>query len=96
MMEKEELEIGDLIRFHSWEVGGSLFGVIIEYEDEVYHSKLNIWHPSGIYFLKSYGIDSINVIYFSEEIYDYEQHDFKNIIKESKRNNIFMNIQYDK
>ena len=53
-MDKNELKVGDVISFHDWCVGGFLFGVIIEYEDELYHSKLNIWRPRGIYFLQAH------------------------------------------
>lgn len=51
-MDKSELKVGDVIRFHDWGVGGRLFGVIVEHEDDLYRSKLNIWRLKDIFFCK--------------------------------------------
>ena len=44
-MNKSDLEIGDVIKFHDWGSGGFLFGIIVEQDDDLYNSKLNIWRP---------------------------------------------------
>lgn len=92
-MDKRKLKLGDVIRFHDWGVGGFLFGVIIEYGDELYHSKLNIWRPRDIYFLQSHGIDHIDVIQSMEEIRESELYDFFGVIEAARNNNIFMNTK---
>lgn len=93
-MEKSKLKAGDVIRFHDWGVGGFLFGVIIEYEDELYHSKLNIWRPKDIYFLQAHGIDHIDVIKSVEEIRESELHNFTEIIEATKNRKVFMNTKF--
>lgn len=92
-MDKGKLKVGDVIRFHDWGVGGFLFGIIIEHEDELYHSKLNIWRPRDIYFLQAHGIDHIDVILSMKEIRESELHDFKDIIEAAQNNKIFMNTK---
>ena len=93
-MDKNELKVGDVISFHDWCVGGFLFGVIIEYEDELYHSKLNIWRPRGIYFLQANGIDGIEVIQSIKDVEEYRLHDFKNFIKATQDERIIVNISF--
>lgn len=93
-MDKNELKVGDVISFHDWCVGGFLFGVIIEYEDELYHSKLNIWRPRGIYFLQAHGIDGIEVIQSIKDVEEYRLHDFKNFIKATQDERIIVNISF--
>lgn len=93
-MEKSELKLGDVIKFHDWGVGGFLFGVIIEYEDELYHSKLNIWRPRDIYFLQAHGIDNIEVIHSLEGLSEYKLHDLQDIIKKARDKNIAINIPF--
>jgi len=41
-MDTDKLKAGNLVRFYDWGIGEFLFGVIIEYENKLYHSKLNI------------------------------------------------------
>ena len=91
-MDKNDLKAGDLIRFHDWGVGGFIFGVIIYHEDEVYHSKLNIWRPRAVYYLQAHGIDSIDLINDVSNINDYELHDFQEFLSGVKDNNIFCNF----
>lgn len=93
-VDKDELRVGDVIRFHSWYVGGFLFGIIIEQEDELYHSKLNIWRPRDIYYLQSHGIDGIKIIHSFEELSVYQSMDLKDIINEAKNSNISVNLLY--
>lgn len=93
-MEKSELKVGDIIRFHDWGVGGFLFGIIIECEDELYHSKLNIWRPKDIYFLQSHGIDNIEIIYSLEELSEYKLCDLQDIIKKAQDKNIAVNMPF--
>lgn len=93
-MEKSELKVGDIIRFHDWGVGGFLFGIIIEHEDELYHSKLNIWRPRDIYFLQAHGIDNIKVIHSLEELSEYKLRDLQDIIKTARNKNITVNIPF--
>lgn len=94
MTNKNVLEAGDVIRFHDWGVGGYLFGVIIEYEDNLYHSKLNIWRPRDIYFLQAYGIDNIEVIQSLEDLSEYNLYELRDIIKKAQHENIAVNISF--
>lgn len=94
MTNKNALEVGDVIRFHDWGVGGNLFGIIIEYEDELYHSKLNIWRPRDIYFLHAYGIDNIEIIQSLEGLSEFKQNDLKDVIKKAQDENIDVNISW--
>ena len=96
MTNKNALEAGDIIRFHDWGVGGFLFGVIIEHEDELYHSKLNIWRPKDIYFLQAYGIDSIEIIYSLEGLSEYKLCDLQDIIIKAREKNIAVNLPFYK
>ena len=87
--DKCKLKVGDLISYHDWTSGGFLFGVIIEYEDELYHSKLNIWRPKGIYYLQDHGIDAIELINDIKDVEDYALHDLQNFLRDIKNNNIY-------
>ena len=86
---KNDLKVGDLIRFHSWGVGGFLFGVIIEHEDDLYHSKLNIWRPKDIYYLQDHGIDAIELINDIRDVKDYDLHDFQDLLNDIKKNRVY-------
>ncbi len=88
-MDKSKLKVGDLIRFYNSFLGGIVFGVIIEYEDKLYHSKLNIWRPKDIYFLQDCGNRVLEVITSIESVEEYALDDFYDILAEIKRNNIF-------
>lgn len=92
MTNKNALEAGDVIRFHDWGAGGNLFGIIFEYEDDLYHSKLNIWRPKDIYFLHAHGIDNIEIIQSLEGLGEFKQHNLKDIIKKAQDENIKVNI----
>lgn len=94
MTNKNALEVGDVIRFHDWGVGGNLFGIIFEYEDDLYHSKLNIWRPKDIYFLHAHGIDNIEIIQSLEGLSEFKQHDLNDIIKKAQNENIKVNISW--
>lgn len=91
IMNKSILKVGDVIRFHDWTSGGFLFGVIIEYEDKLYHNKLNIWRPRDIHFLQA--VDHIDVIQSKEEIIEYELRSFDDIIEAAKNSGIFLNTK---
>ncbi len=94
VLDKKELKIGDVISFHDWGIGEQLFGIIIDYEDELYHSKLNIWRPKDIYFLQAHGIDNIEVIHSLEGISEYKLRDLQDIIKMAQDKNIDVNISW--
>lgn len=71
LKEKPKLKVGDIIKFHSWGVGGFLFGIIVEDTEE----GIAIWRPKTTYSLKIGGIDNITIIKKKEDIEDYEFHD---------------------
>lgn len=93
-VDKDRLKVGDVISFHSWEVGGFLFGIIIEQEDEIYHGKLNIWRPGYIYYLQSHGIDGIKIIHSFKGLSMYQSMDLKGLINEAKNSNISVSLLY--
>lgn len=93
-MDKNELKVGDVISFHDWGVGGRLFGIIVEYEDELYHSKLNIWRPRYIYFLQAHGIDNIEIIQSLERLSEFKQCELHEIIKKAYNEGIAVNISF--
>lgn len=92
-MKKDDLEIGDVIRFHDWGVGGFLFGIMIEQEDHLCHSKLNIWRPIDIYYLQAHGIDEITLIKNETDINAYELHDFQDLIRNAVDKDIRFNLR---
>lgn len=71
LKEKSKLKVGDIIKFHSWGVGGFLFGIIVEDAEE----GIIIWRPKTTYSLKIGGIDNITIIEKKEDIEDYKFHD---------------------
>ena len=89
--DKSKLKVGDLISYHDWTSGGFLFGVIIEYEDEHYHSNLNIWRsPNSIHLLEA--VDVIEVVERIEDVKDYRLHDLHDFLNRVKQYNIFCNF----
>ena len=89
--DKEKLKVGDLISYHDWTSGGFLFGVIIEHEDEYYHSKLNIWRsPNNIHLLEA--VDAIEIIEKIEDVKDYRLHDLQDFLKRVEEYNIQCNF----
>lgn len=92
-MNKKDLNVGDIIRFHDWGVGGFLFGIIVEQEDNLYHSKLNIWRPKDIYYLQAHGIDEITLIKDETDINTYELHDFQDLIRNAEAQYIYFNLR---
>ena len=89
--DKEKLKVGDLISYHDWTSGGFLFGVIIEHEDEYYHSKLNIWRsPNSIHLLEA--VDAIEIIEKIEDVKDYKLHDLQDFLKRVEEHNIQCNF----
>ena len=93
-MDKSELKVGDVIIFHDWGIGGRLFGIIVEHEDDLYHSKLNIWRPKDIYFLQAHGIDNIELIQSFEGLSEHKQCELQEIIEKAQDKNIKMNISF--
>lgn len=93
-MDKSELKVGDVIRFHDWGIGGRLFGIIVKQEDDLYHSKLNIWRPKDIYFLQAYGIDNIELIQSFEGFSEHKQRELREIIEKAHDKNIKTNISF--
>lgn len=79
LKEKSKLKVGDIIKFHSWGVGGFLFGIIVEDAEE----GIIIWRPKTTYSLKIGGIDNITIIEKKEDIEDYEFHDLLAKVVES-------------
>ena len=93
-MNKNDLKVGDVIRFHDWGSGGFLFGIIIEQEDDLYHSKLNIWRPKDIYYLQGHGIDNITVIKDVETVVkEYEIEEFQDLMKAAQERNVYNNLR---
>ena len=89
--DKEKLKVGDLISYHDWTSGGFLFGVIIEHEDEYYHSNLNIWRsPNSIHLLEA--VDVIEVVRRIEDVEDYRLHDLHDFLKRVEEHNIQCNF----
>ena len=88
---KRKLKAGDLISYHDWTSGGFLFGVIIEYKDERYHSNLNIWRsPNSIHLLEA--VDAIEVVRRIEDVEDYRLYDLQVFLNKIKENNIYCNF----
>jgi len=88
---KSKLKVGDLISYHDWTSGGFLFGVIVEQEDECYHSKLNIWRGhNSIHCLEA--VDSIEIIEKIEEVKDFRLRDFQDFLNNIKEHNIYCNF----
>lgn len=92
-MNKKDLNVGDIIRFHDWGVGGFLFGIIVEYEDDLYHSNLNIWRPKDIYYLQAHGIDEIMLVKNEEGVKEYELHDFQDLIRNAEDQDVCFNLR---
>lgn len=92
-LNKNDLKVGDVIRFHHWGSGGFLFGIIIEQEDDLYHSKLNIWRPKDIYYLQGHGVDNITLIKDKADIKEYEIEDFQDLIKKAQVRNVYNNLR---
>lgn len=92
-MNKKDLNVGDIIRFHDWGVGGFLFGIIVEQEDDLYHSKLNIWRSKDIYYLQANGINEITLIKDETDINAYELHDFQDLIINAEDQDICFNLR---
>lgn len=90
VMDKNDLKIGDLIRFHNWGIGGFLFGVIVECEEDYYHNKVNIWRTRSSYSLND--VDAIELIEKIEDVKDYALHDFQDFLNDIKKNNITCNF----
>ena len=92
-MNKQDLKVGDVIRFHDWGTSGFLFGIIIEQEDDLYHSKLNIWRPKDIYYLQGHGIDAITLIKDESDVNGYELHDFQDLMTEAMNSGVHYNLR---
>lgn len=92
-MNKSELKSGDFIRFHDWGTGSFLFGIIVkDANDTLYKSDINIWRPRDKYFLLSHGIDNIELIKNESDIKDYEEDEFKDLIREAQYNNVYYRL----
>lgn len=92
-MDKADLRIGDVIRFHCWGNGGFLFGIIVEQEVKPFSGKQNIWRPLEMYALQQHGIDEITLIKDESDVNEYELHDFRDLIRESVDKNIHFNMR---
>lgn len=91
VVDKSKLKVGDLISYHDWTSGGFLFGVVVEHEDEYYHSKLNIWRsPNSIHWLQA--VDAIEIIEKIEDVKDYNLHAFHDFLKTTEEHNIQCNF----
>ena len=53
-LNKSDLEIGDVIKFHDWGSGGFLFGIIVEQDDDLYNSKLKLANKCQAIFEKNW------------------------------------------
>ena len=91
---KNELKIGDIIRFHNWGVGGFLFGLIAECEEEPHtHNMTHIWRARSQFSLND--VDAITLIENIEDIKGYELHDFQNFLNDVKGNNMKYNLAFE-
>ena len=91
---KNELKIGDIIRFHNWGVGGFLFGLIAECEEEPHtHNMTHIWRARSHFSLND--VDTITLIENIEDIKGYELHDFQNFLNDVKGNNMKYNLDFE-
>lgn len=92
LKEKSKLKVGDIIKFHSWGVGGFLFGIIVEDAEE----WIIIWRPKTTYSLKIGGIDNITIIKKKEDIEDYELHDLlAEVVKPADKIGIHYNFNME-
>ena len=68
---KNELKIGDVIRFYNWGEGGFLFGLITECEEEPHtHNTTHIWRARSHFSLND--VDAITLIENIKDIKEYE------------------------
>lgn len=89
--DKNILKVGDLIWFHNGGVGGFLFGVITECEEEPYtHNKVHIWRARSKFSLND--VNAIELIKKIEDVKDYALHDFQDFLNDVKENNIKCNF----
>lgn len=92
LKEKSKLKVGDIIKFHSWSVGGFLFGIIVEDAEE----GIAIWRPKTTYSLKIGGIDNITIIEKKEDIEDYEFRDLlAEVVKPADKIGIYYNLNME-
>ena len=88
---KNELKIGDVIRFHNWGVGGFLFGLITECEEEPRtHNTTHIWRARSHFSLNN--VDAITLIENIKDIKEYELYDFQDFLNDVKENNMKCNL----
>lgn len=92
-MDKADLQIGDVVRFHCWGNGGFLFGIIIEQEVKPFSGKLNIWRPLDMHALQQHGIDGIALIKDESDVNEYELPDFRDLIKEAMDSDVYYNLR---
>ena len=92
-MDKKDLKIGDVIKFHDWGTGGFLFGIIRECEVKPFSGKINIWRPLDIYALHQHGIDGITLIKDESDVNEYELYDFRDLIKEARNRNMYYKLR---
>ena len=88
--DKSILKVGDLIWFHNWGVGGFLFGVIVECDEDYYHNTIGIWRAKSSFSLDA--IDGIELIKKIEDVEDYALHDFQDFLNEVEEHNIYCNF----
>lgn len=89
--DKSKLKVGDLIWFHNWGVGGFLFGVIVECEEEPRtHNTVRIWRVRSNFSLNS--VDGIELIEKIEDVKDYALHDLQDFLNDVKEHNIYCNF----
>lgn len=90
--DKSCLKLGDIIYFHSWGVGGFLFGIVTDSdEDEVFFDKLKIWRKGNSYRIDE--IDEVELIKVINDVKEYALYDFENIINNAKRENVYFNLE---
>ena len=91
--DKSKLKVGDLIWFHNWGVGGFLFGVVMELEEEdYYHNKMGIWRARSRFSIND--VDGITLIEKIEDVKNYALHDFEDFLNDVKEYGVFCNFSF--
>lgn len=92
--DKTELKIGDIIRFHNWGMGGFLFGLITECEEEpLTHNMIHIWRSRSHFSLND--VDTITLVERIEDVKGYELHNFQDFLNDVKSNSMKCNLSFE-
>lgn len=93
VVDKSKLKVGDIIQFHNWGMGGFLFGLITECEEEPYtHNTTHIWRVRDCFSLNN--VDAITLIEKIEDVKNYELHEFQDFLNDVKEHNMQCNLAF--